>query len=208
FVIEPMSNPIAVLILALGLGVLHIFVGMGLSAYRMIKQGHIKDAVFDVGFWYLIIGGLISALVLGKPGLYVAAAGAAGVLFTAGRAKKSVFGKITGGLGALYGVTGYLSDVLSYSRLMALGLTTGVVATVVNAMGSLGGNTFLGWLLFLFAFLLGHSFNIAVNILGSFVHSCRLHYVEFFGKFFEGGGHPFTPLSIKTKYVEIIKEDN
>ncbi len=208
FLIDPLADPIVVLMLALGLGVVHLFVGMGLSGWRMIKQGHPLDALFDVGFWYLIIGGLIATLTGLSGGIYVAAAGALGVFLTAGRAKKSIFGKITGGLGALYGVTSYLSDILSYSRLMALGLSTGVVASVINTMGSLGGSTPVGWILFIFVFILGHTFNIAVNLLGAFVHTCRLHYVEFFGKFFEGAGRPFVPLFNKTKYVAVIKEEN
>ena len=108
----------------------------------------------------------------------------------------------------MYGITGYLSDVLSYSRLLALGLATGVIASVVNTMGSLAGGGITGVVLMIIAFSIGHSYNIAINALGSFVHSCRLQYVEFFGKFYKSGGEAFEPFREKTKYVEILREDH
>ncbi|MBR5228456.1 MAG: V-type ATP synthase subunit I, partial [Firmicutes bacterium] len=125
---------------------------------------------------------------------------------TGGRHKKGL-GKVTGGLGSLYGITGYPSDVLSYSRLLALGLATGVVAQVINTLGSLAGGGIKGTIVMLVVFLVGTVFNLAINVLGSFVHSSRLQYVEFFGKFFEGGGTLFNPFKRKTKYVDITKED-
>ena len=100
----------------------------------------------------------------------------------------------------------YLSDVLSYSRLLALGLATGVIASVVNQMGSMGGKSIGGVILFIVVFVIGHTFNMAINLLGAYVHTCRLQYVEFFGKFYEGGGQPFQPFKLKTKYVDIKEE--
>ena len=126
-----------------------------------------------------------------------------GILVTGGRSKKGI-GKVTGGLGSLYGITSYLSDVLSYSRLLALGLATGVVAQVINTLGSLAGNGIVGTIILIIVVVIGTVFNIAINVLGSFVHSSRLQYVEFFGKFFEGGGVAFNPFSRKTKYVDIV----
>ena len=135
----------------------------------------------------------------------MAVGGAVGVLLTGGRHNKGI-GKVTGGLGSLYNVTSYLSDVLSYSRLLALGLSTGVVAQVVNMMGSLAGDGIVGLIVLMIAFIIGHTFNMAVNLLGSFVHASRLQYVEFFGKFYEGGGEPFSPFRADTKYVNIVSE--
>ena len=106
----------------------------------------------------------------------------------------------------LYNITGWLSDVLSYSRLLALGLATGVIASVVNQMGSMGGKSIGGVILFIVVFVIGHTFNMAINLLGAYVHTCRLQYVEFFGKFYEGGGQPFQPFKLKTKYVDIKEE--
>lgn len=122
--------------------------------------------------------------------------------------EKGIFGKLTGGTWRLYGITSYLSDVLSYSRLLALGLATGVVAQVFNTLGSLAGGGIAGSILLIVVFAFGTVFNIAINALGAFVHSCRLQYVEFFGKFYTGGGRPFAPFERKTKYIKILKEGN
>ena len=91
---------------------------------------------------------------------------------------------------------------------MALGLATGVVASVINMLGSLMGGGVLGAIVLIAVFLAGHTFNLAINALGSFVHSCRLQYVEFFGKFYTGGGKPFKPFFRDTKYVKIVEEEN
>ena len=93
-----------------------------------------------------------------------------------------------------------------YSRLLPLGLATGVIAQVVNQMGSMGGNGIFGVILFIVVFIVGHTLNLAINLLGAYVHTNRLQYVEFFGKFYEGGGRMFNPFKENTKYAD-IKED-
>ena len=173
-------------------------------------------------FWFLLILGLLlmlipSSMFASMFGITItfpaflqvltklmAVAGALGILFFSGRRKKNKWG-IRLALGAydLYNITGWLSDLLSYSRLLALGLATGVIASVVNQMGSMLGRSIPGVILFLAVFLVGHTFNLAINLLGAYVHTCRLQYVEFFGKFYEGGGKEFTPFVSDTKYVEI-----
>lgn len=211
---NPIDDPTRLLIWSLGFGVVHIFLGMAINAYMLIKRGHFWDAVFDVFSWYvLIIGAIIygalgnSNPMLGKIGLYMAVIGAAVLLLTGGRKNKG-FGKVTGGLGALYGITGYVSDILSYSRLLALGLATGVIASVVNTMGSLGGRGIVSFIVLIVVGIVGHSFNMAINILGAFVHSSRLQYIEFFGKFYEDGGEEFDPFRNETKYIRILKESD
>ncbi len=204
---DPLAEPMKILVLSVVLGVVHLMLGMGCSAARQIKQGNIKEAIFDTGFWYMILIGGLGLFTGAKIFAVIALLGAVGVLLTAGREKKNIFSKLTSGLGALYGVTGYVSDILSYTRLMALGLCTGVIAMVMNTLGSLAGNSFIGWILFLIVFAVGHTFNVAVSTLGAFVHSMRLEFVEFFGKFYESGGRPFKPLFNQTKYTEVIKEE-
>ncbi len=210
---NPLEEPMKLLIFSLILGGIHIFVGMGVQAYMYIRDGHPLDALFDIGLWYLLLIGLVLfgfaggyVPMLYTVGKYMAIVGAVGILLTGGRKKKG-FGKITGGLGSLYGITSYLSDVLSYSRLLALGLATGVVAQVINTLGSLAGGGIVGSIVLIVVFLAGTVFNIAINALGAFVHSCRLQYVEFFGKFYTGGGREFRPFARKTKYVKILEED-
>ena len=109
------------------------------------------------------------------------------------------------GLYDLYGITSWLSDLLSYSRLLALGLATGVIAQVINQMGSMFGTGVLGTIIFIVVFLVGTVLNLAINLLGAYVHSNRLEFVEFFNKFYDGGGKPFQPFQAVTKYVEFAK---
>lgn len=210
---DPLSEPMKLLVVSLILGGIHIFVGMAIQAYIYIKDGHPLDAVLDIGLWYVLLIGIVlfgfgGSIGAGLPGIgkIMMIVGAVGILVTGGRKKKGIFGKLTGGLGSLYGITSYLSDVLSYSRLLALGLATGVVAQVFNTLGSLAGGGVAGCILLIVVFVFGTVFNIAINALGAFVHSCRLQYVEFFGRFYNGGGRPFAPFERKTKYIKILKE--
>ncbi len=212
---DPLSEPMKLLVVSLILGAVHLFVGMGVQAYIDIKDGRPLDALFDIGLWYvLLIGVVVFAFGdtlragLSKVGMIMTIVGAVGILLTGGRKKKGIFGKLTGGLGSLYGITSYLSDVLSYSRLLALGLATGVVAQVFNTLGSLAGGGIAGCILLIVVWLFGTVFNLAINALGAFVHSCRLQYVEFFGKFYNGGGRPFAPFERKTKYIKIRRDQD
>jgi V/A-type H+-transporting ATPase subunit I len=124
-----------------------------------------------------------------------------------------VRGKIKGplarvglGLYSLYGITGYLSDILSYSRLVALGLGTGIVALVVNKMSAVAlGMPVIGAFMAGAVLVVGHLFNIMINLLGAFVHSCRLQYVEFFTKFYESGGRAFRPFRIENRYIRMTE---
>lgn len=200
---NPTTDPMTMLIFSLALGGVQIVAGMAVKGYMMIRDGAVWDAIFDIGFWWLAFAGCVVAI-LGSAtvGLYMIIAGAVGLILTQGRAKKNIIMKFFSGLLSLYDVTGYFSDILSYSRLLALSLSTAVVATVINTMGILTGP--IG---FFVVFIIGHVFNIAINLVGSFVHSARLQYVEYFGKFYESGGRVFAPLCIKTKNTDIIKEE-
>ncbi|WHH57578.1 V-type ATP synthase subunit I [Petroclostridium sp. X23] len=203
---DPLGDPMKLLIWSFIFGGIHLYVGMGLQAYKFIKDGKVLDAVFDVGSWYVLLTGLAFMIIggsFGAAGKYMAIAGAALLVLTQGRNENGIFKKLLTGILSLYNVTGYLSDVLSYSRLLALGLATGVIATVVNTMGSLFGFNVLGIIILTIVFIGGHAFNILINALGAYVHASRLQYVEFFGKFYEGGGKAFEPLKINTKYIQV-----
>ena len=215
-VLDPLTNPIPILVMAFVFGYIHILVGMGLKAYLMVKRGHALDALFDVGFWYFVLIGLVifaggqmvlENAMMATIGKGLAIAGAIGLVLTQGRSSKNPLLKVANGVLSLYDITGYFSDLLSYSRIMALGLATAVIGQVVNTMGTLGGGNIIGAVLFLAVFLLGHVLNLAINALGSYVHTSRLQYVEFFGKFFEGGGEAFRPLKPATKYVSVISQE-
>jgi len=201
---DPLKEPFMMLGLCLALGVLHLYVGIGIQAYKNIRAGNIMDAIYDQGFWYALLTGLMllilpATAVVGK---YLAIIGAAGMVLFAGRDKKNIVMRLMSGVLSLYNVTGFLGDVLSYLRLFALGLATGVIGTVVNSMSSMMGGTVIGYILMTFFMILGHTFNMAINVLGAYVHSSRLQYVEFFGKFYDGDGRPFNPFRIRTKHIQ------
>ncbi|MGN0967744.1 MAG: V-type ATP synthase subunit I, partial [Oscillospiraceae bacterium] len=192
------NNPLYVLILALALGLIHLFFGVCIGTYLNIKDGNWLDAAADLSWWVMMVG--IAVLVLaGTPVvIYVGIA----IMVIATFLKGKGIGRITGLFGAVYnGVTGYLGDILSYSRLMALMLAGSVIASVFNQLGALGG-----LLLFIPVALIGHVLNFALNLIGCFVHTMRLQFLEFFGKWYRDGGRPFRPLNYNTKYVD-IKED-
>ena len=109
--------------------------------------------------------------------------------------------KLGKGIIALYGVVNYAADLLSYSRILALGLAASVIAQVVNTMGTMGGPTVVGFIMMVVVFIIGHLLNLVINVLGTFVHTSRLQYIEFFGKFYEDGGVPFVPAEPSDKYT-------
>lgn len=202
---NPLDDPMRMLIVCFVLGFIQIFFGMGINAYQSIKAGRVLDALFDQGFWYIFLIGLVSLASpqLSAVGKWLAIGGAAGLVLTQGRSQKGLFKKFFSGLVSLYNVTGFLSDVLSYSRLLALGLATGVIASAINTMGGLLARGIVGMIIMVIVLMGGHFFNLIISALGSYVHTSRLQYIEFFGKFFEGGGRAFRPFCKTTKFVEI-----
>ncbi len=221
----PVDEPMRLLVFSFLLGIIHLFAGLAMKLYQLCRAKQYKDALYDVIFWYLLVGGGIIYLLtmdmvvnmlglgfqlpasVGNVAAVFAAIGAVGIVFTAGRESRSPFKRLLKGLYGLYNISGYLSDILSYSRLLALGLATGVIASVFNQMGSMAGGGVAGAIVFILVFLIGHTLNIGINVLGAYVHTNRLQYVEFFGKFFEGGGRKFNPFSAKTKYYKIREEN-
>ena len=220
--VDPMSDPIGMLILCFGLGILHILFGVGLKMKVSFSRGDWQSAIFDSFSWILIIVGLIVYAVpsaakgipaiVGTIGLGMAGLGALLILLFKGREKKNPFSRTISGLGELYQVTGYLSDILSYARLFALGIATGVIASVFNelCMMLMGSQILvlriLGIIVACVLLVALHGFNLAINTLGAFVHCARLQYVEFYGKFYEPGGRAFQPLGYRTKHIRIMDE--
>ena len=220
----PLNNPMKLLIYSMVFGLIHLFTGLGIKGYMCIRDKKYVDFLCDVVLWYVFLFGLILLLiptdifasiaqvqitfppVVNAIAKWASILGAVGIVLMSGRANKNFGLRIALGAYDLYNVTGWLSDVLSYSRLLALGLATGVIAQVVNQMGSMGGKSVFGVILFVIVFIIGHVFNIAINLLGAYVHTNRLQYVEFFGKFYEGGGRAFHPFRENTKYADVKEE--
>ncbi len=209
-ILDTQKDALMIMILSIALGLVHILVGMGCKFYVCIKHKKYKEAFFDTGFWMLMLIGfavLAAGMVLGYIYIYIGAgiaiASALGLVLTQGREKKGFFGKMVGGVASLYDITGYISDLLSYSRLLALGLTTGVMAQVFNMLSTLLGTSVFGIVYMVVIFLVGHAITIGLNALGSYVHTMRLQYVEMFSKFYEGGGVQFKPFSLNSKNFKI-----
>lgn len=198
---DPLTNFTTFLILSLAIGALHLVCGLCIKFYVLWKRGKKFDAVFDVGSWIILFLGAAVFLLSRTAGLVMVIAGLVMLVATQGRHNKNIFMKIVGGVGSLYSIIGYLSDLLSYSRILALGLASMVIASVFNILGTLPGPSVIGVIFFIVIFLIGHLLNMAINLLGTFVHTSRLQYIEFFGKFYEDGGRPFEPLTAESKYV-------
>lgn len=214
------EDPELMLSWSLLFGVIHMFVGLGVRAANLLRRKKYIDALFDAGFWYIFFTGFILYLLPYVPkidkamvaplvtaGQYMLIIGAVLLILTQGRSKKNIIGKFFGGISRLYDLIGFMSDVLSYSRLMALGLATSIIASIVNQMSVMFEFPIVLKIILAFAILIvGHVINFGINALGAYVHSCRLQYLEFFGKFFTGGGVAFSPLKANTKYI-IVKPD-
>ena len=201
------NNPLYVLVLAICLGGVHLALGVGIGMYLKIKDGEYVDALLnDLCWWVMIVGLIMMVLGKGPIVLYVGI----GMMVLGAVLSGEGFGRITGIVSAIYnGATGYLGDFLSYSRLMALMLAGSVIASVFNQLASLGnseGMTVGGTILFVVVFAIGHVLNFGLNLIGCFVHTLRLQFLEFFGKWYRDGGKAFRPLNIQTKYVDIKEE--
>lgn len=220
--LDPISQPMDMLYLSIALGVVHIFMGLGMGIAASLKNRDVAGAIFDYLAWITMVGGIIvwalltmlelpfevpsivTNIILG-----VVIASVIGILIMNGRSSRNIFKRLAKGAYALYGVTSYLSDIMSYSRILALGLATGVISQVFNQMGAMvgGAGGILGVVGMTVVCLIGHAFNIGISLIGCYVHTCRLQYIEFFGKFYEGGGKAFEPLSANTNFFK-FKEDN
>jgi len=213
--IDPVQNPMSVMIMSFILGFIQLVFGNLLGAYWQIKHGRALDGLLGGGLWalFLLFIGFwicVKAAVLPESlsGLanFLILAGVIAMILTQGREQKNVFLKLATGVFSLYGLVGYLSDVLSYSRLLALGLSTGIIAMVVNLVAGLFAGMvpiYIGWLVWIVIIIGGHLFNLIISALGAFIHSGRLQYVEFFPKFLVGGGRRFKPFSKTTKFITL-----
>jgi V/A-type H+/Na+-transporting ATPase subunit I len=219
--LDPMAKPVVALGIAIGIGICNQLYGIFLRFYRDFQRKDFHSAVFDGVFWLVYLVSLLTLsllLVLKGPGwakitfLTLFLLAAIGLVLTQGRHEKSSIGRyITGvislyGIMGTYGTTAFIGDVISYSRLMALGMTTTVVGMSFNIIaGMLKDVPYVGWVLFFGMVIFGHIFNFVMSILSAFVHSARLILLEWFGRFYEGGGIPFHPFGFQNNRMELIE---
>ena len=211
-IIDPIKSPLVMLLFALTLGVVQILLGIILQMALRIRNKEYVSALLDDGTWLFFLSSLVFLIVASALGLPLAGlaskmsiAGAVSLILTQGRHKKNIFEKFFSGLLSLYKVSGYMGDTLSYSRLLALGMSTTIIGSVINILaGMLRGIPVLGILLMIVLLIFGHLFNLVIGTLSAFVHSTRLQMVEFFSKFYEGGGREFKPFKREAEFT-IIK---
>jgi len=230
-ILDPMKEPTKLLAIALSFGIIQVWFGNIVAAIGNIKNRRYLNILFDQVTMLTLLFGLTGlALVflnlLGPTyaGIfkYAALTGSLGLILTQGRSEKGVGAKLFYGIYNLYSaLSGYLSDILSYSRLWALGLVTGVMAMTINLISIQFSQIFVSvipfideiaaikivvsTLVLLIIFIAGHLMSFLMNLLGAFVHPVRLQFVEFFSKFFKSGGSAFKPFKVETKYVDITR---
>ena len=205
YLFTPLTDTMAILIGSLVLGFVQILTGMVISFVKKARDGHIMDGIWDEGTWWVIfLGGGLAVLGIGNVAGYPAVLILGILMLIIGSSRNAKgFGKVTSVFGAVYnGVTGYFSDIMSYSRLMALMLSGSIIASVFTQLGAVTGNV----IAFVIISALGNALNFALNLLGCYVHDLRLQCLEFFNRFYESGGKPFRPLAYQTNYVEIKEE--
>jgi V/A-type H+-transporting ATPase subunit I len=204
-VLDPLEDPLSFLYVTLALGFVQVWFGTLLNMINGLKNKAYLQSIFVQGGWLLLLPSLV--LFLGKKGSIwgiLSLVGAVGIVLFASPSRNP-FARFFGGLYSLYDISRYLADVLSYSRLLALGLATTVIAMVVNNLSQTAlGIPWVGWLIAALIFAGGHLFNLGISFLGGFVHSMRLQFVEFFSKFFKSGGRPFKPFELESKFIEFI----
>lgn len=215
-VFDPIGNPLPVFYLALGLGVFQVMFGLMLKIYSDAKNGELLNGILDQGPWLFVF--FVAITYLGVATGYTDIAtpdqltnliyfGLVVIVLASGRKGKTVLEKVQSAALSLYDSIGYFSDILSYSRLLALGLATTALAFAVNLIAEIvSGTPVVGPVLAIVVLVIGHLFTLAVNTLGAFIHSARLQFVEFFGKFIAGTGREFKPLKRTAEHVAIADE--
>ncbi len=217
---DPLARPIIALVFAIGLGIINQFYGISLKMYGELRKGKIENAIFDCVLWLIFLPGIIIITIplfaeipngVFNVGLYMVIGSAIGLVLTQGRNEKSWIGRMFIGIVSMYGILGtygctsFISDILSYSRLLALGLTTTIIAMSFNILADIVKSiNVIGIGAFILILILGHTFNFLVCIIGSFVHPARLIFLEFFSRFYEGGASKFKPYGFRSKRIEVI----
>jgi V/A-type H+-transporting ATPase subunit I len=206
------------LYLTLVFGVIQLAWGVVINLRKRIRAGEGISAFIDQAGWMLSLLGLFPWLfdhylfniydntgVTDSVLLGMLGTGALLIFIMGGREAGNIGGKVGLGAYACYGIVNLLGDVLSYSRLFALALSSAIIASVINQIAGMlsGAIPVVGILLAVIVLAAGHLFNLAMAVLSGFIHTARLQFVEFFGKFYDGTGVPFTPLRYEPKYVRI-----
>lgn len=217
-VLEPLKDPVTFLVFCFIFGFIHLLFGIVLEMYDNFRKGRWVEGIFKEGSKLVFLPGVVILIVqmlaggavpqaLSSAGKWMAIVGMILIVWFTDPSAKSIFGRIGNGVYGLYGMTSFIGDTISYSRLMALGMATFLIGWGINIIGGIAKDMipFVGFIVMAIILVVGHLFNLVINLISAFVHPARLQYVEFFGKFFEGGGHSFQPFAIEAKDL-VFKE--
>lgn len=213
-VFDPIKDPLPVFYFALFLGLIQVMFGLVVGIISKAKDGRLTDGLLDHVPWlfFFVAMGLFVADMMGAvavPGAtYITWLAVASLIVTQGHQEKKLVMKAFKGVASLYDVVSYFSDILSYSRLLALGLATSALAFAVNLIAAMVAGedpTLFSLVMASIILVIGHLFNLVVNTLGAFIHSARLQFVEFFGKFLDGTGRPFQPFTRMKRHLKIVE---
>lgn len=202
--INPMTDTLLFMGLTFALGFIQIWFSQIIKLYHAIKIKS-KNQAIEAGLWALCLLSLVFSGFLKN--IWPAIICFSGLIMLTNTNIKIFFRPFIGAITVIQGLIGFMSDILSYSRLMALGLATGIIGFIINIIAGIFRDMipYAGWGIWVLALIGGHLFNIGINALGAFIHSARLQFVEFFPKFLEGGGKKFEPFKYESKYVRIKK---
>jgi V/A-type H+-transporting ATPase subunit I len=195
------GKPATILVIAIIVGLIYVNIGFLLGAINNFKYGNKKEALGSSVNWFLFEAGIILLVI----GFMMPAVGMIGIALGAVLIIASL-GLLVWANGAygLMDVFGFMGDVLSYARLLALCLATGGIAMTVNILTNMCNDMIpvIGVVLAVIVFIGGHIFNFAFQVLGAFVNALRLNYVEFFSQFYMGGKHSFEPFKAKRFFTK------
>lgn len=214
---DPLDKPMNFFFLAIVLGYVQILTGLAIAFVHNLRQKQYIAALCDQLTWLVILNSVVIALLsyfkvvpaeigsfFGKLALLPAV-----VILLFSQRQGGWAGRIGMGIYHLFSGIFFLGDVLSYLRLMALGMVTAGLAMAINVIAGIASDIpyGVGIVAMIVVLVTGHGFNLAISGLGAFVHTLRLQYVEFFPKFLIGGGRSFEPLSKQYKHIYIKREE-
>ena len=216
-VINPLQAAFQFLVVVWIIGALNQFYGVGLAIYKAARRHDYASIIYDCVGWLLFLPAISALLFIGtkwgpafRSGYLIALVIGLVLLLLGGARQGKGVGKVLTalvnlyGIQSSYGVGSFLGDVLSYSRLLALGLTTSMLGSAFNMIGSLVKVPVLGLIVGALVLLFGHLLNYFMGAMGAFIHSARLILLEFFGRFYEGGAPRFHRFGFSSEVVKIV----
>jgi V/A-type H+-transporting ATPase subunit I len=216
-VINPLQAAFQFLVVVWIIGALNQFYGVGLAIYKAARRHDYASIIYDCVGWLLFLPAISALLFIGtkwgpafRSGYLIALVIGLVLLLLGGARQGKGVGKVLTalvnlyGIQSSYGVGSFLGDVLSYSRLLALGLTTSMLGSAFNMIGSLVKVPVLGLIVGALVLLFGHLLNYFMGAMGAFIHSARLILLEFFGRFYEGGAPRFHRFGFWSEVVKIV----